>query len=213
MAIYDYPTSYVQPASISMTAKSAVGVNTSPFTYAQQVYSYDGQRWEMSINFPPMKLGDAEKVIGFFTRLNGREHYFNLVHPEAVTQNLQTDSNGVFVRISASQSTLKQLRLAHSGSLETIPVGTFITVPAITTTGANHLVKVTNVVSSSTLQKTVDIWPYLTGDIDDYDVDDVYMNPADLKGTWRLKSNNFTYDVNEASIYGMSIACDGFVEP
>jgi hypothetical protein len=214
MAFYDYPTSYVQPSSISLTAKSAVGVNTSAFTFAQQSYAYEGQRWDMMVNFPPMKLDDAQKVISFFLRLNGREHYFNLIHPEEQTQTLQTNSNGVTLQIDSSNSTNKQITLDHTyNNTGSVPVGSFISILDPTNAYADQLVQVTNapIYSQTNVTKVLDIWPYLPGDIDDYDNHYVYMSPNALKGTWRLKSNQFSYDVNEASIYGMSIACESYV--
>lgn len=213
MAFYDYPTSYVQPSSISLTAKSAVGVNTSAFTFAQQSYAYDGQRWDMNVNFPPMKLADAQKVVAFFLRLNGREHYFNLIHPEQQTQTLQTNSNGINLLIDSPNSTLKQIKLDHQYSPSgVVTVGTFISIQDPTNAYAKQLVQVTNV-SSTGSTKTLDIWPYLSGDIDDYDNDYVFMKPDSLEGSWRMQTSRFSYDVNEASIYGMSIACESYVRP
>lgn len=215
MAVYDFPTN-IDIASISVSAKNAVGVNQSQFTYKQQVYEYEGQNWEMTINFPPMKLNTAEELIGFLTRLNGRSNLFNLIHPETVRQTLDTNTNNQTLRIDAPNSTLSQLRLTKTvGGLSFVPVGTWISIPQINTVDGQtvyRLHKVTNEGTETTLYQEVDIWPYLRGDIDDWASETVFMQPNALKGTWRLKSNVFTYDVNQASLYGMSVACEGYVQ-
>jgi len=215
MAVYDFPAN-IGIASISVTAKNAVGVSQSQFTYKQQVYQFEGQNWEMVINFPPMDLNTAEELIAFLTRLNGRSNLFNLTHPEEVRQTLDTNTNNQTLRIDANNSTVSQLRLTKTNyGLYFVPAGTWISIPQINQVDGQtvyRLHKVTNEGSETTLYQEVDIWPSLRGDIADWNLDTVSMQPDQLIGTWRLKSNAFTYEVNNASVYGMSVACEGYIQ-
>ena len=215
MNVYDFPTG-IDIQNISVTAKNAVGVSKSSFTFKEQVFQYEGQNWEMVINFPPMKIDKAEELIGFLTRLNGRANLFNLIHPEAVTQTLDTNSNSQTLRIDSNNSTLSSIRLAKTvyGSFS-VPVGTWLSIPQPTQVNSQtvyRLHKVTHEGTETNIYQEIEIWPHLRGNIADWNTDEVFMQPDSLKGTWRLKTNAFTYEVDRASIYGLAVACEAYIQ-
>lgn len=67
MAI-SYPLSLPSVAGIknvNFRAVNTVGISASPFTYAQQVYKYEGQKWEAEVTLPSMQRENAEEWISF----------------------------------------------------------------------------------------------------------------------------------------------------
>lgn len=63
---------------ISWGSDSVVAVTESPFTYAQQVYEWPGQRWKCAIRLPAMRLELARRWLAFFGMLNGQSGTFYL---------------------------------------------------------------------------------------------------------------------------------------
>jgi hypothetical protein len=75
-----YPLSLpnLKVASIAFTPRGKVSVSESEFTFQQQVARHQGQRWEATIELPPMPRASAAAWLAFFTALNGREGTFYL---------------------------------------------------------------------------------------------------------------------------------------
>lgn len=64
-----------------LTAKNAVSFTQSPFSFSQQVYSWSGEQWVLSVQMPLMKRADAEKFKVFLTKLKGSFGTFTCYAP------------------------------------------------------------------------------------------------------------------------------------
>jgi len=74
LSIPDSPS----PKSIEFMLRSIVGMSTSIFTGAQQVYAYPGSFWEVKVTLPPMNQEEAGAWVAFLAELNGREGTFKI---------------------------------------------------------------------------------------------------------------------------------------
>ena len=70
---------------VRLVARSVVAVSESPFSYSQQVYKHQGQRWEADITLAPMKRDAAEYWTSFMLRLRGQYGTFLLGDPNGAT--------------------------------------------------------------------------------------------------------------------------------
>jgi len=73
------------PAKIKMTLDDAVAVSESPFSFAQQVYEHQGQRFKADVTLPVMRPATAQPWLGFFASLRGRRGTFLMGDPDAKT--------------------------------------------------------------------------------------------------------------------------------
>ena len=82
-----YPLALPAPkfAAVRLSARSAVGITSSPFTMSQQAQSHAGQVWGMEVNYPPLTRADAEGVLAFLLSLNGPEGSFLAGDPLAAS--------------------------------------------------------------------------------------------------------------------------------
>lgn len=65
------------------TMESAVALSESPFTFEQQTYVHQGQRWRVMISLPKMRRSQAAAWIAAMAQLNGRAGTFLLGDPDA----------------------------------------------------------------------------------------------------------------------------------
>src|SRR6187549_2995594 len=79
--------------SVSIRARSVVGVSPSPFTGEQQVYRHPGQMFAAEVSLKPMRRADAEAWICWKLSLNGMEGTFLMGDPlGAVPRGVATGS-------------------------------------------------------------------------------------------------------------------------
>ena len=187
MAI-SYPLSLptnIGMASIELRAKNTVAVSSSPFTYKQTVYAYDGQMWEADVTLPPMNRDDAESWIAFLMSLKGRYGTFLLNDPSATS-----------VRGTATSATI-------SGSAG----DSSVTVTMTGTLKAGDYIQL-GTASDATLHKvlvdqsgsgTLEVWPKLRKARSSVSAD-----LTSASGVFRLASNETAWSVNDASFYGIS---------
>ncbi len=187
MAI-SYPLSLptnIGMASIELRAKNTVAVSSSPFTYKQTVYAYDGQMWEADVTLPPMNRDDAESWIAFLMSLKGRYGTFLLNDPSATS-----------VRGTATSATIP----GSAGDSS-------VTVTMTGTLKAGDYIQL-GTASDATLHKvlvdqsgdgTLEIWPKLRKARSSVSAD-----LTSASGVFRLASNETAWSVNDASFYGIS---------
>jgi hypothetical protein len=77
------PTASVGMASLKLTGETITSLSQSPFTFAQQVFKYPGERWKASVQLAPMKRVDAENWLSFLLSLKGRSGTFLMGNPNA----------------------------------------------------------------------------------------------------------------------------------
>jgi len=80
----------------------AVAVSESPFTFEQQTYEHQGQRWKAMVTLPMMKRAQAEQWLSAMAQLNGRKGTFLLGDPDAPTP--RGDGRGTPIVSGANQT-------------------------------------------------------------------------------------------------------------
>jgi hypothetical protein len=184
-------------AKIRISANNVVGISQSPFTAKQQVYKYTGQYWEAEISLPPMKRADAEYWISFLLKLNGSYGTFLLGDPNGATA--RGVATGTPLVKGASQTGNELVTDGWTTSTTGIlKAGDYI---QLGTGSSAKLHKVLDDVNSdSSGNATITIWP----DLRAAPSDNAAIVVSGAKGVFRLSTNQSDWDVNEASIYGMT---------
>lgn len=184
-------------AKIRISANNVVGVSQSPFTSKQQVYKFSGQFWEAEISLPPMKRADAEYWISFLLKLNGSYGTFLLGDPNGATA--RGVATGAPLVKGASQTGSELITDGWTTSTTGIlKAGDYI---QLGSGSAAKLHKVLDDVdSNSSGEATLTLWP----DLRSAPSDNAAIIVSGAKGLFRLSTNQQDWDVNEASIYGMT---------
>lgn len=187
-------------AQIRLLARDVVGVSTSPFNFKQQVFRHQGQRWEADISLPPMSRADAETWAAFLLRLRGQYGTFLLGDPANATPR-------------GSAATAPGTPLVNGGS----QTGDELDIDGIPTSGSDYL-KAGDYIqlgsgATSTLHKvledvtidgsggaTLNLWPQVRT----APSDDAAITVSGAKGVFRLASNETMWDINNATIYGIT---------
>lgn len=187
MAI-SYPLSLptnIGMASIELRAKNTVAVSSSPFTYKQTVYAYDGQMWEADVTLPPMNRDDAESWIAFLMSLKGRYGTFLLNDPSATS--VRGTATSATITGSAGDSSVT---VTMSGTLK---AGDYIQL------GTASDATLHKVLVDKSGSGTLEIWPKLRKARSS-----VTADLTSASGVFRLASNETAWSVNDASFYGIS---------
>ena len=172
-------------ASSELRAINAVAYSQSPFTYAGQAHAYSGQMWQADISLPAMKRADAEQWIAFLVSLRGQYGTFTLNDPSA------TSPRGTAAAATISGSTGdSSVSVTMSG---TLLAGDYIQLG----TGANA--RLHKVLQDQSGTGTLEIWPALRAN-----QSSVSADLTSASGVFRLASNQQSWSVNEASIYGIT---------
>jgi hypothetical protein len=179
-------------SSIELRAVNTTAVSMSPFTYKQQVFSYDGEKWEADITLPPMNRDDAESWVSFLMSLRGKLGSFLLYDPSA--KNIRGTATSVVVTGDTGESSVGVVMTGTLKAGDYIQLGT---------------------ASDATLHKvlvdqsgdgTLEIWPKLRKDRSS--VTAVIVNAS---GVFRLASNETSWSVNNASFFGISFGAQEVV--
>lgn len=180
-----------------LIANDVVGAVQSPFTAKQQIYRYTGQFWEADITLPPMKRPDAEYWISFLLKLNGPYGTFLLGDPNGATPrgvatgtprvNGAGQSGGDLITDGWTPDTTGILK-----------AGDYI---QIGVDSQADLYKVLDDVDSDASgNATLTVWPDLRTSY----ANDTIIYTQNTKGLFRLTSSQAGWDINEASIYGLT---------
>lgn len=174
--------------SIEIRAVNAVATSQSPFTYKQQVVSHQGQRWEASVNIPPVRRDLAAEWKAFLTALKGPTGTFLLGDPD----------------YASPRGTISSATLSGSTGDESVSVtmtGTLLSGDYIQLgSGANA--RLHQVLQDQSGSGTLEIWPKLRTNYSSQSV--VFSNP---KGVFRLSTNMSSWNINSSSAYGISFEC------
>ncbi len=172
-------------SSIELRAVNTTAVSVSPFTYKQQTYSYDGEKWEADITLPPMNRDDAESWVSFLMSLRGKSGSFLLYDPSA--KNIRGTSTSVVVTGNTGESSVD---VTMNGTLK---AGDYIQL------GTSSDATLHKVLVDQSGDGTLEIWPKLRKDRSS--VTAVIVNAS---GVFRLASNETSWSVNDASFFGIS---------
>ena len=189
MAI-SYPLSlptHTGVAEIELRTKNAVAYSQSPFTFAGQAHAYSGQTWLADVSLPPMQRADAEQWVAWLVSLRGQFGTFLLGDP------LNTSPRG-----TASSATITGLTGDSSVSVTmtgTLLAGDYI---QLGSAGTATLHKVLQDQSGS---GTLEVWPAIRSDHSS-----ASANLSSAQGRFRLSTNEQSWSINNASVYGISFS-------
>lgn len=197
---YPLSTPNTDIASIRFVARNAVAVSTSPFTYSQQVYRHQGQGWEVDVTLPAMKRVDAEEWVSFLLRLRGQYGTFLLSDPNGLTpRGSAGDTAGNPVVNGASQTgdelAIDGLPVSVSGYLL---AGDYIQLGSGATATLHKVLEDVN--SNSAGEATLNLFP----GIRTAPADNAVITVENCVGAFRLSSNETSWDINTATVYGIS---------
>lgn len=182
------PTPTIGMESIVLRSVNVVATSQSPFTLKQQVVAHQGQRWEASVNIPPVKRDKAAKWTAFLTALKGQRGTFLLGDPDYSTPQ-GTISTGTITGSAGDET----VTVSMTG---TLLAGDYIQLGAL---GAARLHKVLEDQSGN---GNLEIWPALRNDYTAQTI--LFNNP---RGVFRLANNINEWSINNSSVYGMSFDC------
>lgn len=183
--------------SITFRAVNTVGISQSPFTYAQQTVAHSGQRWEVDVTLPQMQRADAEQWVAWLISLRGQLGTFTLGDPIGATPR---GSAGGTPLVNGAGQTGGTLVIDGCTASQTgwLKAGDYI---QLGSSGSATLHKVLqDADSDGSGNVTLDIWPYIRT----APADDATVTTSNTVGNFRLASNQQNWNVNEASIYGMT---------
>ena len=172
-------------SSIELRAVNTTAVSVSPFTYKQQTYSYDGERWEADITLPPMNRDDAESWVSFLMSLRGKVGSFLLYDPSAKN-----------IRGTATSATITGALGASSVAVTmtgTLKAGDYIQL------GSASDATLHKVLQDQSGTGTLEIWPKLRKARSNVSAD-----LTNSSGVFRLSANETSWSVNNASFFGIS---------
>lgn len=181
------PTS-IGIANITLSASNAVAISSSPFTFQQQIIRHAGQRWSASVSIPPVRRELAEPWNSFLLSLNGPVGTFLLGDPNAKAP-----------RGTATSATLSGT--AGSSSPTITMTGTLLAGDYIQL-GSGGTATLHKVLVDRSGTGVVEIWPSLRSS-----VTDATVTLTNTVGRFRLSSNQQSFSIDSASIYGISFDC------
>ena len=187
-------------ARIRLVARNAVAFTTSPFTFSQQVYRHQGQGFEADISLPAMKREDAEVWVAWLLRMRGQYGTFLLGDPaNATPRGSAASTPGTPVVNGASQTgdnlNIDGLPISVTGYLK---AGDYIQLGSGATATLHKVLQ--DVDTSGTGTATLNLFP----GVRTAPSDGAVVVVSDAKGVFRLNTNETSWDINEATIYGIS---------
>ena len=180
----DTPTT-IGIESIELRAVNAVATSQSPFTYKQQIISHGGQKWEASVNIPPVRRDLAAPWKSMLVSLKGPTGTFLLGDPDYATP----------------QGTVSSCTLSGTAGDETVAVSMAGSLKAgdYIQLGSAGNSRLHQVLLDQTGNGNLEIWPALRVT---YAGATVTFNSP--KGVFRLASNVTSWSINNTSAYGIS---------
>ena len=180
----DTPTT-IGIESIELRAINAVATSQSPFTYKQQIVAHQGQRWEASVNIPPVRKDLAAEWKAFLVSLKGQTGTFLLGDPDYATPRGTISSCTLSGNAGDETATVVMTGSLLAGDYIQLGIGTSA--------------KLHQVLVDQTGNGDLEIWPKLRSDYTDETV--IFTNP---KGVFRLRDNFTSWSINSSSAYNIN---------
>ena len=185
------------PRRVTIEALSAVGISESPFTFEQQAYVHQGERWGLEFELGSMNRDEGEEWAAFITSLNGREGTF-----------LMGDPLGAAPR--GTWAGAPKVLGAHAAGVKSIAMDGF-SVGATVKAGdwfqrgsgaSTHLYKVMqDATADGSGLLTLELWPRLRVALVDNDT----FTTSSAKGIWRLTDNSRRWTLDDVRIGGIVV--------
>ena len=182
---------------ITITARHMVGRTMSPFTGEQQIQQFQGMWWEADVQLPTMVRADADAWGALLQQLFGGYGTFLLGDPAAATARGAVAGSPL---VDGASQTGNSLVTDGWTAATTIKMGDYIQLGTGTTQRLYR--NLTDQTASGAGAMTLDIFPRLR----ESPADNAVITVASCKGTFRLASNEFRWDTDEALLYGMSFS-------
>lgn len=195
-----YPISFPSHTgvrNVELRAINAVIYEMSPFTFAGQAQASSGQMWQADVTLPPMKRSDAEQWVAWLVSLRGRFGTFNMGDPIGCTPRGVATGTPL---VNGSNQTGENLTIDGCTANVTgwLKAGDYIQLGAAGTATLHKVLADVNTNASG--ETTLSLWPHIRSAPDDNAT--VVVN--NTVGRWRLASNESSWSVNEAAIYGIT---------
>jgi len=197
-----YPLALPSPGIAQAVVRmiSTTSVTESPFTGQVQAQSFARKMWEFEFVYPTMARANAEAVIAFLAKLDGRLGTFLAGDPAAATpRGSASSAPGTPLVMGASQTGVDlNFDGAPAGASGYLLEGDYIGLG----TGVNtHLHKVLDDVNiDSAGEGTMTIWPALR----ESPADNAAITVSSAKGHFRLAENVSEFSIDTAIHYGIS---------
>ena len=176
-----------------------IAVTESPFTNQQQVFEHEGAQWSTTMTLPPMKKDKAAQWLAFFVSLRGRRGTFKLGDQDRKT--IQGTATGT-VRVNGASQTGNQVALDGftASRANVFKAGDYIQI------NSYLYMVIEDVNADGSGEANVKIEPALRSGIETINNDDavIYSSTTTLM---RLDNNEFQWDTDQVSNYGISFAC------
>ena len=189
-------------ANIEFRAINSVATSTSPFTFSSQVHAYSGQAWQVDVTLPPMSRDLAEVWVAFLISLRGQFGTFYLGDPNATeARGSARDSTTIELSkpaVVGSDNLVIEEKPLKNNENNYLRAGDYMHVANGDSRQLFKVLKDVNTKSNGTAE--VDIWPAIRKKINK-GTPIVVKNP---QGIFRLSSNEQSYSINDASLYGIS---------
>lgn len=181
------PTS-IGIAEITLSANNAVAISQSPFTFQQQIIQHPGQRWTASVSIPPVRRDLAEPWVAFLLAMNGPVGTFLLGDPNAKAPQGTATSATI---TGAARSSSPTITMAG-----TLLAGDYIQI------GSGVTATLHKVLQDKNGTGTIEIWPALRST-----ASSATVTLTNTVGRFRLSGTQQSFNINDASIYGISFDC------
>jgi hypothetical protein len=181
------PTS-IGIAEITLSANNAVAIRQSPFTFQQQIIQHPGQRWTASVSIPPVRRDLAEPWVAFLLAMNGPVGTFLLGDPNAKAPRGTATSATI---TGAARSSSPTITMAG-----TLLAGDYIQI------GSGATATLHKVLQDKNGTGTIEIWPALRSA-----ASSATVTLTNTVGRFRLSGTQQSFNINDASIYGISFDC------
>lgn len=179
--------------------RKTVSITQSPFTAQQQVYEHDGQQWKATFSLPPMLKDSASVWLSFLLSLRGVRGTFKIGDQDRKT--IQGVATGT-IRVNGASQTGNQVALDGftASRANVFKAGDYIQI------NSYLYMVIEDVNADGSGEANVKIEPALRSGIETINNDDavIYSSTTTLM---RLDNNEFQWDTDQVSNYGISFAC------
>lgn len=186
------------PRRVTIEPVSVIGVSESPFTFEQQVFVHQGERWGMEFEMGSLNRAEGEEWAAFITALNGREGTFLMGDP------LGTAPRGTWAGapkvLGAHAAGVKSIAMDGFTGGATVKAGDWFQI------GSGSSAHLHKIVQDATADggglATLEIWPRTRAALADNDT----FVTSSAKGIWRLAENARRWTLEDVRIGGIVVA-------
>jgi len=184
--------------TLGWSAQAVVGVSESPFTLAQQVQTWPGERWgPISVTLPPMRRDRAEVWIAWRLSLRGRAGTFLLYDPDGATPRGTIGADGITLA-EPHAVRRRSLKLRGLAAGATVLAGDWLGLGSGATARMHK--NLTDKAADSSGQVELEIWPGLRADYGPATV----VTTRRVPGVFRMTKNVMPWTSDEAGTFGLS---------